>query len=123
MLDDAEQRIFDLANQKSKSSAKPVADVLKDTLAYLEDIRGKKYGITGVPSGLHVDQMTAGWQKGDLVIIAARPSMGQTAFVLTAARNAAMHHDESLKQMWPYSLEMSNQSLVQRLLTRSASTC
>ena len=121
VLDDAEQRIFDLANQKSKSSAKPVADVLKDTLAYLEDMRGKKYGITGVPSGLQVDQMTAGWQKGDLVIIAARPSMGKTAFVLTAARNAAMHPDESLKtNVAIFSLEMSNQSLVQRLLTMEA---
>ena len=121
VLDDAEQRIFDLANQKSKSSAKPVADVLKDTLAYLEDIRGKKYGITGVPSGLMVDEITAGWQKGDLVIIAARPSMGKTAFVLTAARNAAMHNDENLKtNVAIFSLEMSNQSLVQRLLTMEA---
>lgn len=121
VLDNAEQRIFDLANQKSKSSAQPVADVLKDTLAYLEDIRGKKYGITGVPSGLQVDQMTAGWQKGDLIIIAARPSMGKTAFVLTAARNAAMHLDENLKtSVAIFSLEMSNQSLVQRLLTMEA---
>ncbi len=121
VLDDAEQRIFDLANQKSKSSAKPVADVLKDTLAYLEDMRGKKYGITGVPSGLKVDEITAGWQKGDLIIIAARPSMGKTAFVLTAARNAAMHHDENLKtNVAIFSLEMSNQSLVQRLLTMEA---
>ncbi len=121
VLDDAEQRIFDLANQKSKSSAQPVADVLKDTLAYLEDMRGKKYGITGVPSGLQVDQMTAGWQKGDLIIIAARPSMGKTAFVLTAARNAAMHLDENLKtSVAIFSLEMSNQSLVQRLLTMEA---
>lgn len=121
VLDDAEQKIFDLANQKSRSTAKPVADILKDTLAYLEDMRGKKYGITGVPSGLAVDQMTAGWQKGDLVIIAARPSMGKTAFVLTAARNAAMHPDENLRTpVALFSLEMSNQSLVQRLLTMEA---
>lgn len=121
VLDEAEQKIFDLANQKNRSSAKPVADILKDTLAYLEDMRGKKYGITGVPSGLAVDQMTAGWQKGDLVIIAARPSMGKTAFVLTAARNAAMHPDENLRtSVAIFSLEMSNQSLVQRLLTMEA---
>lgn len=121
VLDDAEQKIFDLANQKSRSTAKPVADILKDTLAYLEDMRGKKYGITGVPSGLAVDQMTAGWQKGDLVIIAARPSMGKTAFVLTAARNAALHPDENLRTpVAIFSLEMSNQSLVQRLLTMEA---
>lgn len=121
VLDEAEQKIFDLANQKSRSSAQPVADILKDTLAYLEDMRGKKYGITGVPTGLAVDQLTAGWQNGDLVIIAARPSMGKTAFVLTAARNAAMHPDESLRvPVAIFSLEMSNQSLVQRLLTMEA---
>ena len=63
VLDDAEQKIFDLANQKNRSAAQPVSDILKDTLQYLEDMRGKKYGITGVPSGLAIDQMTAGWQK------------------------------------------------------------
>ncbi|MFA5667618.1 MAG: replicative DNA helicase [Balneolaceae bacterium] len=121
VLDDAEQRIFDLANQKNRSAAQPVSEVLKDTLQYLEDMRGKKYGITGVPSGLSVDNMTAGWQKGDLIIIAARPSMGKTAFILTAARNAAMHPDETLRSsVAVFSLEMSNQSLVQRLLTMEA---
>tara|TARA_R110002050_G_scaffold2220_2_gene13303 strand:+ start:16308 stop:17843 length:1536 start_codon:yes stop_codon:yes gene_type:complete len=121
VLDDAEQKIFDLANQKNRSAAQPVSDILKDTLQYLEDMRGKKYGITGVPSGLAIDQMTAGWQKGDLIIIAARPSMGKTAFVLTAARNAAMHPDAELKTpVAIFSLEMSNQSLVQRLLTMEA---
>lgn len=121
VLDEAGQQIFDLANQKSWNVAKPIADILKDTLAYLEDMRGKKYGITGVPSDLAVDQMTAGWQKGDLIIIAARPSMGKTAFVLTAARNAALHPDERLRTpVAIFSLEMSNQSLVQRLLTMEA---
>ena len=121
VLDDAEQKIFDLANQKSKNSAQPVADILKHTLSYLEEMRGKKYGITGVPTGLVVDQMTAGWQNGDLVIVAARPSMGKTAFILTAARNAAMHPDENLRtSVAIFSLEMSNQSLVQRLLTMEA---
>ncbi len=121
VLDSAEQRIFDLSNQKSRSTAIPVEKLLKDTLSYLEDLRGKDYGITGVPSGLSIDNMTAGWQKGDLIIIAARPSMGKTAFVLTAARNAAMHPDENLRTpIALFSLEMSNQSLVQRLLTMEA---
>lgn len=121
VLDDAEHRIFSLSNSKSKSTSKQVKNILKETLQYLEDMRGKKYGITGVPSGLGVDEMTAGWQKGDLVIIAARPSMGKTAFILTAARNAAMHPDESLQTpVAIFSLEMSNQSLVQRLLTMEA---
>lgn len=118
LLDEAEQRIFDLANAKHRSQAKPIGDVLKDTLSYLEDIRGKASGITGVPTGLDVDKYTAGWQNGDMIIIAARPSMGKTAFVLTAARNAALHQDpEKRTKVAFFSLEMSAQSLVQRLLT------
>jgi len=118
VLDKAEQRIFDLANSKQRSQAQPIGDVLKDTLSYLEDIRGKKEGITGVPTGTDVDDWTAGWQNGDLVIIAARPSMGKTAYVLTTARNAALHQNEKLRtKVAIFSLEMSNQSLVQRLLT------
>lgn len=118
VLDKAEQRIFDLANSKQRSQAQPIGDVLKDTLSYLEDIRGKSSGITGVPTGTDIDKMTAGWQDGDLVIIAARPSMGKTAYVLTTARNAALHQNEKLRtKVAIFSLEMSNQSLVQRLLT------
>jgi replicative DNA helicase len=118
VLDKAEQRIFDLANSKQRSQAQPIGDVLKDTLSYLEDIRGKSSGITGVPTGTDVDKKTAGWQNGDLIIIAARPSMGKTAYVLTTARNAALHQNEKLRtKVAIFSLEMSNQSLVQRLLT------
>lgn len=118
VLDYAEQRIFDLANSKQRAQAQPIGDVLKDTLSYLEDIRGKSSGITGVPTGTDVDKLTAGWQDGDLIIIAARPSMGKTAYVLTTARNAALHQNEKLRtKVAIFSLEMSNQSLVQRLLT------
>lgn len=118
VLDRAEQRIFDLANTKHRSQAQPIGDVLKDTLSYLEDIRGKKAGITGVPTGLDIDKITAGWQNGDMIVIAARPSMGKTAFVLTTARNAALHQDKKLQtKVAVFSLEMSAQSLVQRLLT------
>ncbi|MDX1673074.1 MAG: replicative DNA helicase, partial [Balneolaceae bacterium] len=121
VLDRAEQRIFELANTKQRAQAQPIGDVLKDTLSYLEDIRGRPSGITGVPSGLDIDKLTAGWQNGDLIIIAARPSMGKTAFVLTAARNAALHQDPKLQcNVAIFSLEMSSQSLVQRLLTMEA---
>ncbi len=121
VLDEAEQKIFELSNQKSKSAAQPVKDILTDTLAYLENMRDKKSSITGVPAGLAIDDLTAGWQKGELIIIAARPSMGKTAFVLTAARNAAMYPDvEKRVPVAIFSLEMSNQSLVQRLLTMEA---
>ncbi|HLR77021.1 MAG TPA: replicative DNA helicase [Balneolaceae bacterium] len=118
VLDNAEQRIFDLANAKQRAQAQPIGDVLKETLSYLEDIQGKSSGITGVPTGLEIDKLTAGWQKGDMVIIAARPSMGKTALMLTTARNAALHPEPKLQtKVAIFSLEMSSQSLVQRLLT------
>jgi len=118
VLDKAEQRIFELANSKQRSQAQPIGDVLKDTLSHLEEMRGKSAGITGVPTGTDVDNLTAGWQDGDLIIVAARPSMGKTAYVLTTARNAALHQDPKKQtKVAIFSLEMSNQSLVQRLLT------
>lgn len=121
VLDSAEQRIFDIANTKSRSSATAISDILKDTLGYLEDLRGKPEGVTGVPSGLEVDKYTSGWQNGDLIIIAARPSMGKTAFVLTATRNAALHLNEDHRTgVAIFSLEMSSQQLVQRFLTMEA---
>lgn len=121
VLDSAEQKIFDIANTKSRANATAIGDVLKDTLAYLEDLRGKPAGVTGVPSGLDVDNYTSGWQRGDLIIIAARPSMGKTAFTLTCARNAALHPDENLQtNVAIFSLEMSSQQLVQRFLTMEA---
>lgn len=121
VLDEAEQKIFDIANTKSRVNATAIKDILKDTLAHLEDLRGKPAGVTGVPSGLDVDKYTSGWQNGDLIIIAARPSMGKTAFTLTAARNAALHPDENLQtNVALFSLEMSSQQLVQRFLTMEA---
>lgn len=93
VLDEAERRIYEITNDRTHAGGRNLGEILKNTLSYLEEIRGKKQGITGVPTGLEVDQLTAGWQKGDLVIVAARPSMGKTAFTLTAARNAALHPD------------------------------
>ncbi|MDI6400420.1 replicative DNA helicase [Balneolaceae bacterium ANBcel3] len=118
VLDAAEKRIYDITNSRTHSGQRNLPDLLKGTIEYLEEIRGKKQGITGIPTGLEVDSMTAGWQKGDLIIIAARPSMGKTAFTLTAARNAALHQDpEKQTGVALFSLEMSDQALVQRLLT------
>lgn len=120
-LDSAEQRIFDIANTKTRASAQAIGDVLKETLQYLEDLRGKPSGITGVPAGLDVDKYTSGWQPGDLIIIAARPSMGKTAFTLTCARNAVLYPDEDMRSnVAIFSLEMSSQQLVQRFLTMEA---
>lgn len=121
LLDLAEQKIFEISNTKTRIPAKEIGDILKNTIDYLVEIRGKAGGLTGVPSSLDVDRYTAGWQRGDLIIIAARPSMGKTAFVLTSARNAALFPDPKLRtNVAIFSLEMSDQSLVQRLLTMEA---
>ena len=121
VLDEAEQRIFNLTNVKSRNSYQRVGDVVKETLNYLEDLRGQSSGVTGVATRLDVDQYTAGWQKGDLIIIAARPSMGKTAFMLTAAKNSATHPNADARTpVAIFSLEMSQRSLVQRLLTMEA---
>jgi replicative DNA helicase len=121
VLDLAEKKVFELSNLNSRGNVEAITDSIKSTLEYLEELRGKKSAITGVPTSLDLDKMTAGWQKGDLIIIAARPSMGKTAFVLTAARNAALHPNPEMRTpIALFSLEMSNQSLVQRLLTMEA---
>ncbi len=121
LLDNAEQRIFELANTRANLDTKPLKTVMKDTLEYLENIRGKDSGITGVPSGLDLDKQTAGWQPGDLIVVAARPSMGKTAFTLSMASNTALYPDEEKRTgVAIFSLEMSDQSLVQRFLTMEA---
>lgn len=121
LLDMAEQKIFELANAGTRIVAKHINDILKDTLDHLVEIRGQSSGITGVPTGLDIDQLTAGWQKGDLIIVAARPSMGKTAFVLSVTRNAALYSDPAKRtNIAFFSLEMSDMSLVQRMLTMEA---
>ncbi|MDG5766445.1 replicative DNA helicase [Balneolales bacterium ANBcel1] len=121
VLDQAEQRIYEITNARARGGGQALGEILKNTLSYLEEIRGKKLGITGVPTGLDVDHLTAGWQRGDLIIVAARPSMGKTAFTLTVARNASLNQDpEKRAPVALFSLEMSDQALVQRLLTMEA---
>lgn len=120
LLDEAEGDIFRISETNLRKAASSMNEVLKDTLAHLESIHGREGGITGVPSGFtRLDEMTGGWQKSDLIIIAARPSMGKTAFSLAAARNAALH-PEHATGVAIFSLEMSSQQLAQRLLTSEA---
>jgi len=122
LLNQAESEIFKLSNAGKTNATKPLDVILKSTITYLEQLQERKTnGITGVPTSLTLDKMTAGWQRGDLVIVAARPSMGKTAFVLTAARNAALHPNPDMKtNVAIFSLEMADQQLVQRLLTMEA---
>ncbi len=120
LLDEAESDIFKISDSQLRRAATSMHDVLKETLTRLESIHGREGGITGVPSGFkRVDQMTGGWQPSDLIIIAARPSMGKTAFALAMARNAALHQ-EGQTGVAIFSLEMSSGQLAQRLLTSEA---
>ena len=90
LLDHAEKNLFDIAQNNLRRDTQKMDEIVKQSLATLEALRGKSDGLTGVPSGFtDLDRITGGWQPSDLVIIAARPAMGKTAFVLTCARNAA----------------------------------
>lgn len=120
LLDKAEADIFSISDTQLRRPAASITDVIKSTLQQLEAVHGREGGITGVPSGFsRLDDMTSGFQRSDLVIIAARPSMGKTAFALTAARNAALHPQHPAGVVI-FSLEMGAEQLAQRLLTSEA---
>lgn len=114
LLDHAEKSLFDIAQNNLRRDSRKMDDIMREAINNLEMLRDKTDGLTGVPSGLTaLDRMTSGWQPSDLVIIAARPAMGKTAFVLSVARNAAVDHD---KPVAVFSLEMSSVQLVNRLI-------
>jgi len=120
LLDEVEAEIFRLSDVHLRKAARSMNEVVKETLERLEAIHGRPGGITGVPSGFHqLDALTGGWQRGDLIIIAARPSMGKTAFALSCARNAALHPHYGTG-VAIFSLEMGAEQLAQRLLTAEA---
>src|SRR3978361_34481 len=115
LLDKAEKNLFDIAQNNLRRDSRKMDDLLHETLKEIEALKDKKDGLTGVASGFtDLDRMTSGWQKSDLVIIAARPAMGKTAFVLTCARNAAVVF---AKPVVVFSLEMSSVQLVNRLIS------
>jgi len=116
LLDHAQKTIFEISENKLKPAFFPVKDILKDTIRNIEKLYEKKDHVTGVPTGfLDLDGMTAGFQKGDLIIVAGRPSMGKTAFALNLGQNASIHSDQKTA-VAIFSLEMSKEQLVTRLL-------
>lgn len=116
LLDDAESKLFDLTNSYVKGNFEEISNVLVTAINRIEELRTKTGDISGVPSGfIELDKITNGWQPTDLVIIAARPAVGKTAFALNLARNAAMHPVRPTP-VGVFSLEMSNAQLVQRIL-------
>ena len=118
LLDQTEQSLFDVSESHIRKNYKKVQNLMKEAIDELETKKEKKDGITGVPSGfIDLDTITSGWQPSDLVIIAGRPSMGKTAFVLSLIRNASIDHN---LPMGIFSLEMSSLQLVNRLISSEA---
>jgi replicative DNA helicase len=118
LLDTAENKIFQISEKRMKKTFVPMKEAVFSTMEMLESIHGKHSGVTGVPSGFSaLDSLTGGFQNSDMIIVAARPSMGKTAFVLSLARNAAIDHGKSVGF---FSLEMSSQQLVLRLICAEA---
>ncbi len=116
LLDLAQKSIFAISENKLRPSYYPVGAILKETIRNIEQLYERKEHLTGVSSGfIDLDNMTAGLQKGDLIIIAGRPSMGKTAFALNVAQNAAIHSSQKTP-VAVFSLEMSKEQLVTRLL-------
>lgn len=116
LLDDAESKLFEITNNHLRKNFDTIDSVLVKTIQRIEDLRHKNEDVTGVPSGFtHLDRITYGWQNTDLIILAARPAVGKTAFALNLARNAAMSPTKPTPVAL-FSLEMSAGQLVQRIL-------
>lgn len=118
LLDDAERQIAELTNEKVTRGFTPIKDVLLTTFERLEFLYSNKGGVTGVPTGYpDLDKMTSGFQKSDLIIVAARPSVGKTAFSLNIAQNVAVRAGLPVAI---FSLEMAKEQLVSRILCAEA---
>lgn len=118
LVDSAEQLIFEIATARQKQEAAHIKDILKETMEVIDNLYKKKQSVTGVPTGFYkFDEMTSGLQKSDLIIVAARPSMGKSAFAASVAEHAAI--DKKIPVAF-FSLEMSKEQLVQRMLCSQA---
>lgn len=114
LLNDAEQRILELSNRRAAHGFISIRDVLMEVFEKVEHLYNHKGGVTGIPSGFpDLDKMTSGFQRSDLIIVAARPSVGKTAFALNIAQNVAVRAGETVAI---FSLEMSAAQLVQRMI-------
>jgi len=118
LLDEAEHRVFQVSQQRGAQGFMRIKELMWPTMERIEALQRGGKTITGVPTGFaDLDEMTSGFQPAELVIVAARPSMGKTAFVLNVAQYAAIEKNVPVAL---FSLEMSKESLVQRMLTAEA---
>lgn len=117
-VDKAERLVFGIAQRRDMNSLVPVKDIVNESFARIEKRYEQKDSLSGLSTGFYdLDEMTSGWQRSDLVIVAARPSMGKTAFTLNLAQHASV---ECNSPVAVFSLEMSKEQLVQRLLCSEA---
>jgi replicative DNA helicase len=117
MLDKAETELFDIGNNYLRKNYSSLQDILVETMEQIQKAREEKDDVTGVPSGFpSLDAITAGWQPTDLIILAARPAVGKTAFALNLAMNAAMDPVKP-RGVAVFSLEMGSTQLVKRMLS------
>lgn len=118
LVDYAEKSIFDISDKKIKASFVTLKEVIKDSFEMIERLYDKKETITGVPSGFSdLDELTTGFQKGDLIIVGGRPSMGKTAFALNVAQYVGLEMKEPVAI---FSLEMTKEQLAFRMLCAEA---
>jgi replicative DNA helicase len=118
LIDYAEKTVFDLSDRRIKVSFSPLKDVIKDSFQMIEQLYDRKEMVTGVPTGFtQIDELTTGLQKGDLIVIGGRPSMGKTAFSLNIAQHVGVHLKEPVAI---FSLEMSKEQLAFRMLCSEA---
>jgi len=114
LVDSAEQKIFGLAERNMRNETEPIKSIINQAVEEIEENQKREDSLSGVPSGYAaIDRITYGWQKADLIILAARPSVGKTAFVLTMARNMAVDYHIPVGV---FSLEMPATHLVKRLM-------
>lgn len=114
VLNEAEEGLFKIAEGNLKKSYGKVGDLVQEAMEEIEKASLNKDGVSGVPTGFtDLDRLTSGWQKSDMIVLAARPGMGKTAFVLSMAKNTAVQFDQGVAI---FSLEMSNVQLTKRLM-------
>ncbi len=114
LLDFSEAELFKVAEGNIKKETQPINVLIKEAIHQIQEAGKRTDSLSGVPSGYtKLDRITSGWQRSDLIIIAARPSMGKTAFILSMTRNMAVEHKQGVAI---FSLEMSSIQLVNRLI-------
>jgi replicative DNA helicase len=117
-IDEVEQQIFEITAEKTTTGARPVRDMIKDAMASIEKLYDQRGAISGIPTGFReLDRITSGLHNGQMIVIAARPSMGKTALAMNIAENCTIDHNIPVGV---FSLEMSSEELVKRMLCSKA---